>query len=643
MKCETFYFFILFKFLPLIFTHIFGLKNSYGFLTDQNISTSTLTKKKSQSPHYQTGLFSRQNTEEVATSSNNTYMPQLNSRGVPLKSLDNSLDFSLERPFFNSQLKTKKTLNDDSTGEINSLILTTGAIQGGQIQKNFSFKNYSFYFEGLTKRDNRYSYYLDHKQTPYNTSDDTWEKIEGQKYHHYFLLSSEIQSLSKFNFSPQNNLQNDDDPIKVSLSFDESYQNPYPSLSLVTLNGATLKKKRWEFTGIHRYFGFFWMGQNSQFSPINQNENSTPRNPFSSNILQSKMENSKIGFNFYYPQPFISKLKIYGLLYEENLKSQSSLPTHLHFKRNLIQLEAQYKNSLQEIVLLGDLSQDKSKKNNEKKQQLTGSTIHFKFFKIFEPFNEFVILPIETEFQFFQERPSVIDNFGDGGFLLPAHSPLPFHQGIKLKLGPKYYFSLLDLVKGDSSIYYFFEESQNSPIQISTGTNAVRTFPIGGLWAQGLQGEINLQDIYFLSDPQSKISLIGTFQDARLKNKINWQYGNKVPGRPDWQYTLKTKIPILKDFFWNTYYHFQGISMGNMANTIKRNKTLTLDMNLTWSTQDFSITLSGENLLYKQKNLLTTTDANSNNNQLATSLAAPNLLDDGQYADSYKLILEIPI
>lgn len=110
--------------------------------------------------------------------------------------------------------------------------------------------------------------------------------------------------------------------------------------------------------------------------------------------------------------------------------------------------------------------------------------------------------------------------FGDGGLL--AGSPdLPPARGVRAAVG---WWGRPSDWKWEISV--FTEQESNSPVPVAVSPIRARTIAIGGVWNRGL--EMNAEMQWAGLTGLAKYS----YQDAVNNSKIDWQRGQRVPGRP---------------------------------------------------------------------------------------------------------------
>ena len=135
----------------------------------------------------------------------------------------------------------------------------------------------------------------------------------------------------------------------------------------------------------------------------------------------------------------------------------------------------------------------------------------------------------------FAHLPKASQRFGDGGVLLGSPD-LPAETGVRVSAGP-WLKSAPGRNNWAAEFQFFSERAWNSPIAVATSPMNARTLPLGGIWNQGMAFHPEVHRAGWID-----LACTGdyTYQDAVNNSGINWQRGQRVPGRPS--FLLKTRI-----------------------------------------------------------------------------------------------------
>ncbi len=201
--------------------------------------------------------------------------------------------------------------------------------------------------------------------------------------------------------------------------------------------------------------------------------------------------------------------------------------------------------------------------------------------------------------------PTPLQRFGDGALLAGAPD-LPAEEGERFSAGVWWKDPQIE-----SSIAGFFGQARNSPLMVAVSPTQVRTVAVGGVWTAGLEFSNTLR-VWRLS-----FSNAYSFQDAVNASQINWQRGQRIPGRPQWVIRNEAKYEHAGLKF-GVVHRYRSEDATDLSGLWFRPATHQIDSYVGYGEKNWEIRLLANNLIQ---------DWNLPQNPEFRGTAAPNLLE----------------
>lgn len=225
----------------------------------------------------------------------------------------------------------------------------------------------------------------------------------------------------------------------------------------------------------------------------------------------------------------------------------------------------------------------------------------------------------DTKLRRYAILPTPTQKFGDGALLQGSQGISP-ETGLRFSAGPWWMNSKVDL-----GLSFFAEQATQAPIMVAVSPTSARTLPIGGIWTRGIElhGSLKVGRV--------TVSPSYAFQDSVNDSQINWQQGQKVPGRPDWALATEAKYEHrgVKIGFTHKYLSEDALDLGGLWFRPAQNQ---IGAFVGYGKKDWEVRVAGNNLI-------------SNWNIPQTSqfqgTAAPNLLEPSIEITEVRLQCEI--
>ncbi len=473
---------------------------------------------------------------------------KVSKEGVSLETLDGEEEVSAKRAESLWELITSRT--NYSRAQIT--IGLKEKLRGKVVRRGWSL-------EGGVLRDHSKYEFVDNQNTPYDSDDDTKESFKLDK--DSYFLKGEYQK--KW--------------VKGMLEGDQVQENV---ISSTEKKGQKTSRRLGAVLKISKFL------DPVLYSSIN---NKKFEKDFKEEVLKSsKTKDIKVGLNLSHEFPY--EIQLSGDLYNEEYQREIENMNELAFKRRKARMKISkiVKNSkyLDASVVVGaTYIKDSVDSITDDNQNRLSKDLSFSISSSYR-----YLLGIKVNSRYYELPSTPIQLFGDG-VLLKGTNNLPTEKGIRVAAGPWYETNNF-IFKATA----FYEKSKNIPLQYATSPNTIVTFPVGGIWARGVEisGELEFDSI------QIKSSYIN--QLALNDSEIQWHRGHSIPGRP--RHIFNTSLnSSYKMYAGGIQFSYSSEDVYNLTGTWKKNSKVNLQAKLSYNKPSYKISLLANNLLTNKDDL----------------------------------------
>lgn len=158
----------------------------------------------------------------------------------------------------------------------------------------------------------------------------------------------------------------------------------------------------------------------------------------------------------------------------------------------------------------------------------------------------------------YTQHPKPSQRFGDGRNLI-GNEDLKLSEGLRYSFGP-----WINVEDWTLNLSAYAEETKNEPIVMMTSPLTAKTVSIGQVQARGYDFDFEKK-----WNENHKLKFKYNYQMAFNATKIDWQYGNPLPGRPEHVIMLEYNYNPIKNTQLGFFYLYKSIDAMDLSDMWK--------------------------------------------------------------------------